>query len=182
MRLVDFRLLTLVTLLALLVLWPVTICFAQRLSDAEVDALFNRHKEGVWRPLAGRWDKVKSEMNAPIENLSLPLEYHPSGLVKARLYAEKAQLFTNGVVFATGVKVHLYSESGKMDGHLKADDCIFDRQASHGYCKGRVEVVKDTDFLKGVGMYFSISNEFIKIISNCEIRTNRFKDNLGRFL
>ena len=182
MRLFDFRLLTSAVFVLVLALLFAAHSPAQGVSDTEVERLFNRHKDSLWLPLATRWEKVKSEMDAPIENLSIPLEYHPGGLVKARLYAEKAQIFTNGVVFATGVKINLFTKSGKLDGYLKTDDCLFDRQASHGYCKGRVEVVKDTDFLKGVGMYFSISNEFIKIISNCEIRTNRFKNNLGRLL
>ncbi|MDA3923495.1 MAG: hypothetical protein PF904_02205 [Kiritimatiellae bacterium] len=152
------------------------------MSDADVDELFNRHPDSVWQPLAESWDDVKSRMESPVENLSLPLEYYPNGLVKARLFADASQIFPDGIIFATGVKVHFYDETGKRNGYLKADDCIFDREASHGYCKGKVEVLKDSDILKGVGMYFSISSEFIKIITECEIRTNRFKGNLGRFL
>jgi len=182
MKLFNSRLLTSIALCAQVFTFCVMSCAARELSDAEVDELFNRHPESAWLPLAGRWDEVKSRMDAPVENISIPLEYYPGGLVKARLYAEKSKIFPDGIVFATKVKINLYSVSGQLDGYLKADDCIFDRDASHGYCKGMVEVVKDTDILKGVGMYFSISNEFIKIISNCEIRTNRFKGNLGRFL
>jgi len=170
-----------ITLILLLVL-SVFVCNAGDLSDSEVDALFNRHKAVLWQPLAKSWAEVKSKMVAPVENLSIPLEYHASGLVKARLFAVKAQIFTNGLVFATGVRVNLYNAKGKPDGFLKAEDCIFDRNESHGYCRGAVEVDKGTDLIKGVGMYFSISNEFIKILSNCEIQTERFKANLGRLL
>ncbi len=182
MILSDIRLRTLTVALALGAVFLGLQSTAREISDAVVEELFSRHKESEWRPLAERWDEVKAKATAPVENLSLPLEYHPGGLVKARLYAEKAQIFPDGTVFATGVKVHLYALSGKPDGYLKADDCLFDRQASHGYCKGRVEVVKDSDLIKGVGMYFSISKEFIKILSNCEIRTNRLKGDLGRYL
>ena len=182
MILFDSRLLAPVALCVHLISWGVVSCTAREMSDAEVDELFNRHPESAWLPLSSRWEDVKSHMDAPVENISIPLEYHPGGLVKARLYAEKSKIFPDGIVFATKVKINLYSLSGELDGYLKADDCLFDREASHGYCQGMVEVVKDTDIIKGVGMYFSISNAFIKIISNGEIRTNRFKGNLGRFL
>ena len=121
-------------------------------------------------------------MKTPVENLSLPLEYHPNGLVRARLFAKHSQIFEDGMVFATGVRVKLYNEKGVVDGYLTAGDCIFDREASHGYCKGRVEVKYGSDVIRGVGMYFSISGEYIKILSNCEIRTKRFQGNLGRLL
>jgi len=168
--------------LILILVLSAFVCTAGDLSDSEVDELFNRHKAVLWQPLAKSWAGVKAKMAAPVENLSIPLEYYDSGLVKARLFAVKAQIFTNGLVFATGVRVNLYNEKGKPNGFLKAEDCLFDRNESHGYCRGAVEVVKDTDLIKGVGMYFSIPNEFIKILSNCEIQTGRFKANLGRLL
>lgn len=178
----EFRVCALLVLLPLLAAAPWQSCPARELSDADVEELFAKHKESDWRPLAERWSEMKSKMDAPVESLSLPLEYYPSGLVKARLYAEQAQIFPDGMVFATGVRVQLYDEAGNRNGYLKAEDCLYDRQASHGYCKGKAEVLKGTDLIKGVGIYFSISNEFIRILSNCEIRTNRFKTNLGRLL
>jgi len=178
----DFQAIFVTVFLVLGAVLPGQRTMARELSDAEVEELFSRHKESDWRPLAERWEEVKAQVNAPVENLNLPLEYHPSGLVKARLYAEQAQIFPDGVVFATGVRVHLFGVSGQLEGTLKADDCLFDRQGSHGYCRGKVEVVKDSDLIKGVGMYFSISREFIRIIANCEIRTNRLKGKLGRYL
>ncbi|MFA7173497.1 MAG: hypothetical protein WC340_08800 [Kiritimatiellia bacterium] len=178
----DYRVLALAVLLPLLAAVPWQSYAARELSDADVEELFAKHKESDWRLLAEQWSDVKSKVDAPVEKLSLPLEYYPSGLVKARLYAEQAQIFPDGIVFATGVRVQLYDESGKRDGYLKAEDCLYDRHASHGYCKGKAEVLKGSDVIKGVGIYFSISNEFIKLLSNCEVRTNRFKGNLGRLL
>jgi hypothetical protein len=182
MKLSDSRLLAAVAFCVQVIALGVISCSAADLSDAEVDELFSRHPESLWRPLAERWEGVSSCMDSPVENISIPLEYYPGGLVKARLYAEKSKIFPDGIVFATKVRINLYSVSGQLDGSLKADDCLFDRESSHGYCRGRVEVIKEADIIKGVGMYFSISNEFIKILSNCEIRTDRFKANLGRFL
>lgn len=137
--------------------------------------------DAVCRELAGRWETAEAGMDAPMERLMLPLEYHPDGEIKARLFAEEAQLFDNGnTVFARKVRVELLTPEGEPDGELLADGFLFDRKIKCGYCKGAVRVVKDGDQIKGVGLFFSSQREFIKILSNCEIRTSRFKGVFGR--
>ena len=150
--------------------------------DTLRQTLEEKTQDGAWDPdaacqaLAARWDTVEAGMDAPMERLMLPLEYYPDGRLKARLFAEQAQLFDNGnTIFAKKVKVELLTQEGEPDGELVADGCLFDRKGKYGYCKGVVRVVKDGDQIKGVGMFFSSLREFIKILSNCEIRTNRFK-------
>ncbi|HRT29464.1 MAG TPA: hypothetical protein P5527_06700 [Kiritimatiellia bacterium] len=149
--------------------------------DPDVARWFNRHDDAVWHPLAERWSTVKAAMTTPVENLALPLDYHADGRIRARLRAEKAQVFTDGMVFAEGVTVELLTAEGKPDGVLTAEGCLFDREARHGYCDGRVTVEKDSDRLKGRGMYFSMAGEYIKILAECEIRTHRIRSNFGRF-
>lgn len=148
--------------------------------DAEVDQWFSRHSDDEWRPLAARWDSVKAAMQAPTENLALPLDFHPNGRVRARLKAEKAQVFADGTIFAEGVEVEMLTDTGAADGQLTAEGCLFDRETKRGYCDGPVSVAKDGDMLKGRGMYFSIEDQFIKIMGECEIRTRRMKNNFGR--
>jgi len=148
--------------------------------DPEVDRWFNRHTAEEWLPLAQKWAPVKAAMTAPVENLTLPLDYFPNGRVKACLRAKKAQIFLDGMIFAESVEVDLLREDGKADGKLTAEGCLFDRKAKHGYCEGRVSVEKSGDRLKGRGMYFSIEGQFIKIMAECEIRTRRMRNNFGR--
>lgn len=150
--------------------------------DPDVARWFNRHDDAVWRPLAERWSTAKAAMTTPVENLALPLDYYEDGRIRARLRAEKAQVFTNGLIFAEGVTVELLTAEGKPDGVLTAEGCLFDREARHGYCDGRVTVEKDNDRLKGRGMYFSTVGEYIKIMGECEIRTYRIRSNFGRLL
>jgi hypothetical protein len=150
--------------------------------DPEVDRWFKRHTDAEWRPLAERWASVKAAMQMPTENLSLPLDFYPDGRVKARLRAKKAQVFLDGMIFAEGVEVDMLAADGRPDGKLIAEGCLFDRSAKHGYCDGRVSVEKDGDQLKGLGLYFSIDGQFIKIMAECEIRTNRMRNNFGRIL
>ncbi len=182
MKYIFVRLAAMAALLNIAVFTPLYICSAADLSDAEVDALFKGRPDDNWKALAGRWDEVKARMINPVENLSLPLEYHLNGRVKARLFAKRSQIFEDGIIFASGVRVNLYDVKGLIDGYLIAESCLFDRAASHGYCKDYVEAKYGSDSLLGVGMYFSISGEYIKILSNCEIRTKRFQGNLGRLL
>lgn len=148
--------------------------------DPDVERWFNRRDDAAWRPLAERWPTVKAAMTTPVENLALPLDYHANGRIRARLRAKKAQVFADGMIFAEGVMVELFSAEGKPDGVLTAEGCLFDREARHGYCDGRVTVEKDGDRLKGRGMYFSMAGEYIKIMDECEIRTHRIRNNFGR--
>ena len=75
--------------------------------DPDVARWFNRHDDAAWRPLAERWSTAKAAMTTPVENLALPLDYHADGRIRARLRAKKAQVFTNGLIFAEGVTVEL---------------------------------------------------------------------------
>ncbi|MFO7936313.1 MAG: hypothetical protein R6V06_01745 [Kiritimatiellia bacterium] len=159
-----------------------TECNAAEISDAELDALFNRHSDSGWSELAERWDEVKAEMTSPVENLSLPVDYHANGRMRAKLFAARSQIFEDGTIFASGVRVNLFDDKGNPAGYLKMADCIFERESSHGYCKGEVNVKYGADILSGEGMYFSISGEYIRILSHCKVRTKRFQGNLGRLL
>ena len=149
--------------------------------DPDVERWFNRHTPEEWRPLAEKWVTVKAAMTSPVENLTLPMDYFPNGLIKAQLRAKKAQIFMDGLIFAEGVTVELLTADGHPDGRLTAEGCLFDRKAKHGYCEGLVSMEKSGDRLKGHGMYFSIEGQFIKILSECEIRTRRIRNNFGRF-
>jgi len=150
--------------------------------DPEVDRWFARHSEEVWRSLAEKWEPVKASMTSPVENLYLPLAYHINGRARAMLRAKKAQIFLDGLIFAEGVSVELLTEDGHSDGQLTAEGCLFDRKEKRGYCEGVVSMVKSGDRLKGRGMYFSIEEQFIKILADCEIRTQRIRNNFGRIL
>jgi len=155
-------------------------CGAWCAGDADVERWFGRHPDTLWQPLAEKWGASKAAMTSPVVNLMLPLDYYPNGRLKAVLRAERSQLYEDGLIFAEGVRVDLLAEDGTLDGRLTAEGCLFDRQTKHGYCEGAVGVSKGTDRLKGRGMYFSIEEQFIKILSECEIRTQRIPMKLGR--
>jgi len=149
--------------------------------DPEVQRWFDRHPDSLWRPLAEKWAASKAAMTSPVVNLTLPLDYYENGRVRAVLKAGRSQMYEDGLIFAENVSIDMLTADGMPDGRLTAENCLFDRQAKHGYCEGSVWMVKGADRLKGRGMYFSIGNQFIKILSECEIRTNRIPLKFGRF-
>lgn len=148
--------------------------------DPVVERWFARHGDALWRPLAEKWPAAQAAMTAPVEKLVLPLDHYPNGRARAIFRAEKSQLLSDGLIYAEGVAVDLLTESGEPDGRLTAEGCLFDRTKKEGYCEGLVSVVKGSDRLKGRGMYFSIEAQFIKILSECEIRTRRIPVKVGR--
>ncbi len=149
-------------------------------ADPDVERWFSRHTDEMWRPLAEKWAASKAAMTSPVENLMLPLDYYANGRMRAVLRAARSQIVAEGLIYAEVVSVDLLTEDGQPDGQLKAEACLFDRASKQGYCEGTVSVVKGTDRIKGRGMYFSIEAQFIKILSECEIRTRRIPLKLGR--
>ena len=141
------------------------------------------HPDSEWQEAAAQWASKRAEMTAPMEKLMIPLQYFDSGRIKARLFAERAQLLglgEGGCIFAEGVRVEMLTEDGAQDGLLRADDCLFFRKGKKGYCKGKVSVVRGGDRISGEGMYFLLDEKYIKILSRCEIRTKRFQGTFGR--
>ncbi|MBP5509413.1 MAG: hypothetical protein J6Z49_00675 [Kiritimatiellae bacterium] len=151
--------------------------------NAEGRVWTSTHPDSEWQEVASQWETKRAEMTTPMEKLMIPLQYFDSGRVKARLFADKAQLIgldDKGCIFAEGVRVEMLTEDGMQDGLLRADDCLFIRKGKKGFCKGKVSVVRGGDRISGEGMYFLLDEKYIKILSRCEIRTKRFQGTFGR--
>lgn len=152
----------------------------QAVAQAAASPSSGRRSE-AWRVLAARWDGVKAAMTAPMEKVSLPLEYFPDGRVKARLSAERAQVFDGGgTVFAEGVRIELLAADGGREGELRAEDCLVDRKGKQGFCRGAVRAARGGDLVKGRGLYFSFAGEYFRMLSHCEVRTARIRPRPGR--
>ena len=143
--------------------------------------LAKRADTGAWEALSAKWEEARvAATTTPVEQLVLPLDHHENGRIRAVLRAEKAHLLEGDLVFAWNVKVEMLLPDGKPDGVLVAEDCLLDRNAKRGFCRGAVEVKKGPDHLKGRGMYFSTDEQFIKLLSECEINTSRIPASFGR--
>ena len=149
-------------------------------AQAEAWLAKQRTDMAAWEALSVKWEAASVSTEMPVENLVLPLDHHENGRLKTVLRAEKAHLMGEDLVFARNVKIEMLLPDGKPDGVLLAEDCLVDRVNKRGFCRGMVEVKKGSDHLKGRGMYFSTDDQFIKLLSECEIRTLRIPSRFGR--
>lgn len=142
--------------------------------------LTNRQDVATWQVLIDKWASSKAAMTSPIENLILPVDHYADGRKRIVLIARRAQILSETLVYAEDVKLQMLTKDGKSDGIVLADDCLLDQTTKRGYCRGKVDVTKGTDHITGRGMMFSGDDQFIKILSECEIRTFRIPARFGR--
>lgn len=134
--------------------------------------------------LQSEYAECVKKIDAPAENVALPLEYYPNGIVKSRLKAQKAYMFADtGFIWGENIKVEQYKEDGRtVEAYLTADNCIVDRKSKSGWVEGNAQMDWDGTSIKGRGIYFSFDREFIKIFSQTEIRTKALKLGAGKVL
>lgn len=134
--------------------------------------------------LQSEYAECVKKIDAPAENVALPLEYYPSGIVKSRLKAQKAFMFVDtGFIWGENIKVEQYREDGRtVEAYLTADNCIVDRKTKSGWVEGNAKMDWDGTRIMGRGIYFSFDREFIKIFSQTEIRTKALKLGAGKVL
>lgn len=127
--------------------------------------------------LRAEYGKCIKNIETPAENVVLPLEFYPNGLVKSRLKAKKAFMFMGtNFIWGEGVRVEQYKEDGKtVEAFLTADNCFVDRKSQSGWVEGNARMFWDGTSISGRGIYFSFNREFIKIFSQTEIRTKALK-------
>lgn len=155
---------------------------ADNLETAEARAtrwLTNRLTVAAWQGLMDQWEVSKAGMTSPMENLSLPVDHYADGRKRIVLVARRAQILSENLVYAEGVKLEMLTPDGKSDGIVLADDCLLDQATKRGYCRGNVQVSKGTDQIKGKGLMFAGEEQFIKILAGCEIRTFRVPAKIG---
>jgi len=155
---------------------------ADNLVTAEARAtqwLTNRLSVASWQMLVDKWDVSKAAMTSPMENLTLPVDHYADGRRRIVLVARRAQILSETLVYAEGVKLEMLTPDGKSDGIVLADDCLLDQATKRGYCRGSVQVSKGTDHIKGRGLMFAGEEQFIKILAECEIRTFRVPARIG---
>jgi len=127
-------------------------------------------------------DCVK-KLEAPAENVVIPLETFPDGKIKSRVKAARAQIFQEtGFIWGEGVHVEQFREDGRLQATLDAENCVVDRKTKSGWVEGAAKMVYGDSSVKGRGVYFSLEREFIKIFSQSEIRTGHAGINPGSMI
>ncbi len=117
---------------------------------------------------------------APAENVSMVLESYTNGVVKSRITAARATIFPDSsFIWAENIHLEQFDATGtNLTAKLDAENCLVDRKTNTGWVDGNASMVYGEATVKGRGIYFSLTDEFIKIFSQSEIRTKGGKINL----
>ncbi len=110
---------------------------------------------------------------APAENVSMVLESYTNGTVKSLITAARATIFPDsGYIWAENIRLEQFDATGtNLTARLDAENCLVDRTTKTGWVDGNANMVYGKSTVKGRGIYFSLTREFIKIFSQSEIRT-----------
>lgn len=140
----------------------------------------------TWADLAATWDRKPEADASPVENLTLPIEHYENGRVRAVLHAGRAAVGREGLTWAWQVAVDLFDPEGGKTGRVEADSCLYDRNRRRGYCPGRVRLVRPDATITGDGLYWSMSDQRMRIFANPVVqlargaRTINFAGGIGK--
>lgn len=113
---------------------------------------------------------------SPAENLVLPIEKYPNGAIKTLLKAKRAQIFLeNDYIWAEGVEVEEFEKDGRRRGFFSAESCLVDRSTRSGWIAGHAHAVYDQTTLDGESVYFSFSEEYVKLYDAVRIEQKDVK-------
>jgi hypothetical protein len=136
--------------------------------------------DAAWRDLASVWDAGHDKpVGSPVENLTLPLDHHLNGRVRAVLHARTASLADDHYVRAWQVTVDLFTAEGGPDGRIVAESGLFDRGSRRGYCRGAVSFTRQDARVSGIDMYWSADQQRLRILSHGEVRTKGLTGRIG---
>ena len=125
----------------------------------------NAPARDAWADLADIWRRQPDADASPVENLTLPIEHYDNGRVRAVLRAGRAMLGKSDLIWSWQVVVDLYDTDGRPDGTVEAANCLYDRAGRRGYCPGDVRLVRTNATISGVGLYWSMADEHMRILS-----------------
>ena len=112
-----------------------------------------------------------ARIDEPATDVTLPIERHPDGSVKASITAKKAQAFLDvGMVWGTDVVVSQFATNGVVEARVEADNCVIDRTTKSGWVEGHAKAFYLGNEVEGDGIYFSFEEEFVIIYANTKIR------------
>lgn len=109
----------------------------------------------------------------PIENLRLPLEHYPSGIVRREILAGVARVPPKGAIRAEKVRMVSYDEAGRIDMEVVADACIYDRDKGQARGDTPVRVSGQGFVIQGQGFEWSADTQVVKILSRARVEFSR---------
>lgn len=122
--------------------------------------------------MRGVYTNCAARAGLPFERVVVPLGLNDDGTAKMSLCARRAVFHEDlKCVVAEGVTVVIHGKEGG-DGSAALDACVVERQSKDDvsvWGEGHAKVSWRGVTLEGDGMYISLPEEYVKVVSNVEI-------------
>ena len=108
--------------------------------------------------------------------LKMPVRAYPSGKTETMLFAEIGWTSADMMQLrGKQVRVENYREDGTLVATLTADEAAVDRTAKLAVAKGHVRIERDGDVLTGNGALADFDAEYVKMLKDAVIETDRLQ-------
>jgi len=99
----------------------------------------------------------------------VPLEVYDSGQVKVSVTAATASPQENGNIFATDVRIEMFTEDGAVEAVITAESCNVDRVNDVVTSTTDVSYKRDGLFISGTGFEWRGTNQSFRILENARV-------------
>ncbi len=115
-----------------------------------------------------------ADLGVPALELFMPVQTYPSGRNRTVVYAKEAWVSQDMMsVRGRNVRVEQLLEDGTIEAMLVADEVQVDRISMLAVAKGRVSGTFGTDRLRGKGALMDFTAQYVKILDEATILTQR---------
>ena len=126
--------------------------------------------------LRSAYTNCVAHLEAPAEDVTVPVETFDDGSVKVMVFAKKAQYFLDkGWVWAEDVVIKKFKSDGTLDGQITAKNCVVDRFTKSGWAEGEATVTHGKTTFRGKGVYFSSPESYVKVFEEADIESKDLK-------
>jgi lipopolysaccharide assembly outer membrane protein LptD (OstA) len=99
----------------------------------------------------------------------VPLEVYDNGQVKVSVTAGTASPQENGHIFATDVRIEMFTEEGVVEGVITAESCDVDRENEVVTSTTDVNYQRDGLTISGTGFEWRGTNQSFRILKNARV-------------
>lgn len=116
-----------------------------------------------------------ARLDAPAEDVRVPVACHPDGSVKTFIQARRAQIFVKrDLIWAEDVAVRDFGAGSVTTAVVTAENCLVDRNSKSGWVNGRASAAYDGTTLSGSRVYLSSAEQYVSVFSNAVLVTEKF--------
>ena len=126
--------------------------------------------------LRAAYTNCVAHLETPAEEVTVPVETFDDGSLKVMIFAKKAQYFLDkGLVWSEDVTVRRFKPDGTLEAMIEAKNCVVDRFSKSGWAEGPAKVTHGKTTFRGRGIYFSSSDEYVKVLEGTDVDSQDLK-------